>query len=289
MNYILLTISIIFETLKNGYVNYFGKNLFVTDKDTLLFNVVSGIGAIIFFVFSADVFAVSGYSLAMAAIFSVISAGANYFSLMSFATGPMSASTLLVYMGSMVIPAVFGTICYNQEVTLLRVIGLVFMIASLVLSLDLKKDKTMTIRWLVYSGLSFVFWGLVGICQQVHQNSDYAGEINEFLFWSFVMMTALFVVLYFVMGNKETKKDGYALKSKASVLVMISGVLIAVVYKINLYLSGVMPGMVFFPIVNGGVLLLSSLCAMIFFKEKLNTKQKIGVLIGVASVCILGI
>ena len=289
MNYILLTISIIFETLKNGYVNYFGKNLFVTDKDTLLFNVVSGIGAIIFFAFSADVFAVSGYSLAMAAIFSVISAGANYFSLMSFATGPMSASTLLVYMGSMVIPAVFGTVFYNQEVTVLRVIGLVFMIASLAFSLDLKKDKTMTIRWLAYSALSFVFWGLVGICQQVHQNSNHAEEINEFLFWSFVMMTSLFVVLYFVMGNKATKKDGYSLKSNASILVMISGVLIAVVYKINLYLAGVMDGVVFFPIVNGGVLLLSSLSAVIFFGEKLNTKQKIGMLTGIVSVCILGI
>lgn len=289
MNYILLTISIIFETLKNGYVNYFGKNLFVTMKDTLLFNVVSGIGAIIFFVFSADVFAVSGYSLAMAAIFSVISAGANYFSLMAFATGPMSASTLLVYMGSMVIPAAFGTLCYNQEITPLRILGLVLMIASLVLSLDFKKDKTMSVKWLVYSGLSFAFWGLVGICQQVHQNSDYAGEINEFLFWSFVMMTILFCVLYFVLGNKEKERDGYALKSKASLLVMISGVLIGVVYKINLYLAGVMDGVVFFPIVNGGVLLLSSLCAMIFFREKLNTKQKIGMLIGVASVCILGI
>ena len=147
----------------------------------------------------------------------------------------------------------------------------------------------MTVKWLVYSGLSFVFWGLVGICQQVHQNSDYAGEINEFLFWSFVMMTILFGVLYFVLGNKEKECDGYALKSKASLLVMISGVLIGVVYKINLYLAGVMDGVVFFPIVNGGVLLLSSLCAMIFFREKLNLKQKIGMLIGVASVCILGI
>ena len=289
MSYILLTISIFFETLKNGYVNYFGKNLFVTMKDTLLFNVVSGIGAILFFLFSADVFAVSGYSLAMAAIFSLISAGANYFSLMSFATGPMSASTLLVYMGSMVIPAVFGTLCYNQDITALRVAGLVLMVISLALSLDLKKDKSMTGKWLVYSALSFLFWGLVGICQQVHQNSAYAGEINEFLFWSFVMMTVLFVALYFVLGNKEQQQDGYVIKSKASVLVMVSGVLIAVVYKINLYLAGVMPGMVFFPIVNGGVLLLSSLCAMIFFKEKLNTKQKIGMLIGVASVCVLGI
>ena len=289
MNYILLTISIIFETLKNGYVNYFGKNLFVTMKDTILFSIVSGIGAIIFFLFSVNVFAVSGYSLAMAAIFSLISAGANYFSLMSFATGPMSASTLLVYMGSMVIPAVFGTLYYNQDITTLRVVGLVLMVVSLVLSLDLKKDKSMTGKWLLYSALSFLFWGLVGICQQVHQNSAYAGEINEFLFWSFVMMTVLFVALYFVLGNKEQQQDGYVIKSKASVLVMVSGVLIAVVYKINLYLAGVMPGMVFFPIVNGGVLLLSSLCAMIFFKEKLNTKQKIGMLIGVASVCVLGI
>lgn len=289
MNYILLTISIFFETLKNGYVNYFGKKLFVTTKDTLLFNIVSGVGAIIFFVFSANVFEVSAYSLAMAAIFSLISAGAFYFSLMSLATGPMSASTLLVYMGSMVIPAVFGTLYYKQPVTELKIVGVVLMALSLVLSLNIKKDKQMSGRWYFYSAASFVFWGLVGIVQQIHQNSDYAGEINEFLFWSFVMMTTFFVVLYFVMGNRENTKNGYALKSKTSVLVMASGVLIAIVYKINLYLSGAMNPMVFFPIVNGGVLLLSSLAALVIFKEQLTVKQKIGMIFGIVSVCLLGI
>lgn len=289
MNYILLAVSIIFETLKNGYVNYFGKNLFVTDKDTLLFNIVSGFGAILFFSFSTNVFSVSWYSFFMAAIFSLISAGANYFSIMSFATGPMSAGTLLVYMGSMVIPAVFGTLYYSQPVTTVKVAGVFLMALSLALSLNLKKDRQISGKWFFYSSASFVFWGLVGICQQIHQNSEYAGEINEFLFWSFVMMTMFFAVLYFLIGNHKEKNDGYNLKSKASCPVLLSGFLIAVVYKINLYLSGAMNPMVFFPIVNGGVLLLSSITALVVFKEKLTIKQKTGIFFGIISVCLLGI
>lgn len=289
MSYFLLFLSVAFETLKNGCTNYFGKNVFVSTKDTILFNIVSGIGACCFFAVSADIFEISWFSLYMALIFSVITALANYFTLMSFATGPMSAATLLMYIGGMIIPAVFGITFYKQAVTAFQAIGCVLMIVSLFLSINLKKDKSMSIKWLLYAMGTFVSWGLVGICQQIHQNSHYAFEIDEFLFWTFVITTLIFAVMYFAVKNKDNESDGYAIKNKISFLVLLIGLLIAVVYKINLYLSGVLPSIVFYPIVNGGVLVLSALVALVIFKETLSIRQKAGIIIGVAAVCLLGI
>ena len=289
MSFLLLFFSVVLETMKNVFTNYFGKNIFVTSRDTLLFNVVSGIGACVFFAFSANVLITSSFSIIAALVFSLFTAMANYFTLMAFAVGNMAGTTLLMYIGGMIIPAMFGCFFYNQTPSVYQITGCVLMIVSLVLCIDLKKDKSMGLKWFLYSVGSFLSWGLVGVCQQVHQNSKYAFEIDEFLFWTFVFVTILFALMKLLVKNKDNKENGYRVRSKHSIMVLLVGVFIALIYKINLYLAGVMDGVVFFPIVNGGVLLLSSLCAMVFFREKLNTKQKIGMLIGVASVCILGI
>ena len=66
-----------------------------------------------------------------------------------------------------------------------------------------------------------------------------------------------------------------------------SGACAAVNNKFNLYLSGVMDSAVFFPIVNGGGLVLTTLAAVLLFKEKLSKKQWIGVVLGIASVVFL--
>ena len=70
-------------------------------------------------------------------------------------------------------------------------------------------------------------------------------------------------------------------------IMIVSGVCVAVNNKFNLYLSGVMDSAVFFPIVNGGGLVLATLSAVILFKEKLSTKQWIGVILGITSVVFL--
>jgi len=48
-----------------------------------------------------------------------------------------------------------------------------------------------------------------------------------------------------------------------------------------------MDSAVFFPIVNGGGLVLTTFAAVLLFKEKLSKKQWIGVVLGIASVVFL--
>ena len=72
-------------------------------------------------------------------------------------------------------------------------------------------------------------------------------------------------------------------------LMIITGVIIGAINLINLYLSGKMPSVIFFPIVNGGVIVLSGLAAILFFKEKLSVKQTIGLILGIAATCFLSL
>ena len=70
-------------------------------------------------------------------------------------------------------------------------------------------------------------------------------------------------------------------------LVGVGGISGALCNQWNLYLSGVMDSAVFFPLFNGGGLVLTTLIAVVLFKEKLSKLQWLGVAFGIASVIFL--
>lgn len=285
MLYFLLFLSVFTDTFKNIYYNHFGNNVLKSDCDAILFNAVCGAGSVIFFLCTGCGFKISAFSLVAALAFAVVTALAQYFSLMAMSVGSMSYSVLFTYLG-MLIPTLFGIVAYSQPVSVLQTVGLLMMLFTLYLGAGVKKGEKINFKWLIFALGSFVMWGLVGVIQQIHQNSSYAGEMNVFLLWSFIFMTLIFSAIYIIMPKQE---KNYRLKSKVTVLSIISGLIIGAVNLINLYLSGKLPSIVVFPILNGGVIILSGLAALILFKEKLSKKQYIGMILGTVSVCLLNL
>ena len=285
--YLLLFVSVVTDTLRNVYNNHFGKNLLITTRDAMLFNVVCSAGASVFFVVLGSPLRISSYSMILALIFAAVTALAQYLSIMALATGPMSYSVLFTYLG-MLIPTVYGIIDTHTAPSVCQYIGLALMIVTFFLCSDLKKDASVGGKWLFFAFGSFVGWGLVGVCQYVHQASPHAGEIKGFLLWTFLFTTVLFVVLYFLVPRDKEKKDGYRFLTRSTPLVLISGVIIGAVNFINLYLAGKLPPVIFYPIVNGGVIILAIVAAFVFYREKPDTKKLIGLVAGLAATILLG-
>lgn len=289
MNYILLLCSLVFDTLKNAYTNHFGKNLQETQADTYVFNAGISGGAMLFcllFAFFVP-FSISSFSFVMAVFYAITTACAQYFMVMSMALGPMSYSILFTYLGGIIVPTAYATILAGQTVTVFQVVGLLCMGVSVLMGLDLKKDKAITKKWLFFSVGSFVMWGLVGICQVIHQSSAYRKELLPFLFWAFVLMTLSFSVLGFACRKKDTQTTDVKFNRRILLCILLVGIATGAINLINVYLSGAMPSVIFFPIVNGGVILLSEITAIFGFKEKLSRKQFVSIIAGIVAVCLL--
>lgn len=288
--YFLLFVSVLTDTLRQIYNDHFGKNILITTGDALLFNFVCGVGSVVLFLccapFSkAQVFVISSFSMILALIFGAVTAIAQYLAIMAMATGPMSYSVLFTYLGS-VIPTVFGILWFRQSVTVCQIIGSLLMLVTFFLGLDLKREKNVSGKWVAFAVGCFFFWGFVGICQVLHQSSEHAEELIGFLLWTFIFMTVIFAVLYLFTPRK--KEDGYRIRSKATIPVLLSGLVIGAVNLINLDLSGKLPSVIFFPIVNGGVIVLSIIASVLFLHEKLDAKKLIGLTAGLVSVILLG-
>lgn len=290
VHYLLLLLSVASETIKNAYTNHFSKRIARTTADTYLFNAVLSVGAVVFFLFTGNVLHMSAFSFVVAAVFAVVTIFAQVFLSLAMGCGPMSFSVLFTYLGTMIIPTIYAMIFLGQMPKLTQWIGFGFMLLSVTLSVDLKQkgENAMSVKWLLLTFGGFVMWGLVGVCQQIHQSSAHADEINGFLFFSFIIMTVLLYLL-FLLCKKRGDEQNYCVKSKSTVFVLLSGVANGAINLINLFLAGVMPGIIFFPIVSGGVIILSGIAAIIVFKEWLDKKQVVAVVAGVISVILLGI
>lgn len=291
--YFLLFFSVFIDTAKNIFYNIFGKNLLKSNGDSVFFNFICCIGSIVFFaaaiIASNDTFLVSRYTFISAIIFAATTTAAQYFGLLSISLGSMSFSVLFTYLSAL-IPTIFGCIYRSTMPTFIQTAGLLLMVVTFFLSIDTDKNSGMSIKWLLAVAGSFIGMGLLGVCQTVHQDSEYAFELNGFLFWTFVFAFFMFGILY-LPYRRKLKKSGQSnnYSKKDWSMMLVTGIIIGAINLINAYLAGKMASYIFFPIVNGGVIILSGLASIFIFKEKLPRKKIAGLIIGIIATCLIGI
>ncbi|MBP3703848.1 MAG: EamA family transporter [Lachnospiraceae bacterium] len=129
--------------------------------------------------------------------------------------------------------------------------------------------------------LAFVFQGIIGIIQKIHQSSSHKNELMIFLAVAF-----LFSCIFSGVISKGGKSEFKFSKTEYTFAV-ICGVCTFLMNYINLKLSGLIPSQIFFPLVNGGAIILTSIVSVVIFKEKMNKQQLIGLIGGLVSLILI--
>ena len=238
----------------------------------------------------------SVFTVLLAVAFGIVTALQQLMILKAFEVGPFAYTTVITSL-SMLIPTLSGVLIFRTEtIRPLQYVGIALMVVCLVLSVNTKKgaeEKKASLKWILYCGGSFIFCGLIGVMQKWHQSTAYAGELNAFLIIAFIFACIYSTVMCLISLKKEPKSENGGKKRFPFLALLpilitaVAGVCGAVNNMFNLYLSGKMDSAVFFPIVNGGGLILSTVCAIILFREKLTVRQWIGMGFGVAAVFLL--
>ncbi|MFA6947988.1 MAG: EamA family transporter, partial [Eubacteriales bacterium] len=169
--------------------------------------------------------------------------------------------------------------------------GIALMLVSVFLSVfktDGGERKTSFI-WLALSLLAMLFSGLIGVMQKIHQSSEHKGELLAFLIVAFVISAVYSAAAAIYYDKKRDIRCTLDFRPRHQLIWMaaVSGVCIALANQINLYLSGVMESIVFFPVVNGAGLLLSIIASVVFLHERLSKSRWAGIAVGCAAVALL--
>lgn len=294
--YLLTLASVLMETAKNVFSNSFSKNSLKNNTDVYKFNtfMYAGSLAVMLVMLAIEGCKLSLYTVGMAFLFALVSGGMQTALLRALRHGPLSFVNFIQTSGGLMIPALFGAIFLKQGITLIQAAALPILIFSMALVMDItlrrkekKEGREKGGSWLPDAILSMVCCGLVGVLQSLHQESDHSDELYGFLAVTFFFIVLMNLVPWLLCEKKEPAN--FSVRTRAFIQPVGSGVFMGIVNVVNLFLIGVMPSVIFFPIANGGLLIMTILSAVVFFRERLKLKQWAGIAIGVVAMCMLGI
>lgn len=239
--------------------------------------------------------AVSVYTAVLGAIFGAITALQGIVNIGALQIGPMSYTSVITSFSTL-ISALSGYVFFDESLGWAQIVGIALVLTSFVLAAKSDNaEKKANTKWLLLCLIAFAATGAIGIMQKIHQNSPHKNELNAFLIIAFITSATICAVFSLWLKKKEkgarTAQDETHHAQKQFWLLLgvmlVGGSCVAVNNKLNLYLSGVVDSAIFFPVVNGCGLILTTLAAVIIFKEKLSLKQWIGLAIGIISVVFL--
>ena len=277
-----VTISMLSMVIQNCLFNTSCKKELPTNNHLFRFNIV--MYAICIIVFGATIFigGISLYTVLIGLVFGVVLALSNLYKMMALSNGPMHI-TILITTSSMIIPTMSG-IFFGESFSLPKLLFVAILIWFIYLSLGKSSDKKINKRWLLFSSLAFVFQGTVGVLQKIHQTSSHKGEANALLFVAFTCS-----LIYNRIRAKKTFAELNFTK-KHIIFALICGACAYTMNVLNLRLSGLLPSQLFFPLVNGSSIVLTSLISVLFFKERITKTQAVGLIGGILSliaICIV--
>ena len=286
----ILLITIIFASLNSVLLH---NVKFKSDASVYKFNTVCS------FVWLAILFSLNGFrlqfgreALIFGLVYGVTQALFVFFKTMAMNSGPVSVTTLIGN-ASLLISVFVSYFLWGEEISALDVLGLCILLFALFLTTYKNEYGAKSKRWYVLSFFFLVFAAGVGISFKAYSKTAVDSTINEMMTVAAAVMLVLYISLYALYGvvlkkTKQSEKeegDGW----KFILYAIGAGILSCVYNRLNIWLSGVLDAVIFFPIFNGGVVLLSALLASLFFKERLQKKQVAGLVLGVLAICIIGI
>ena len=273
---------------------------------SVLFNIICGaFTAVAFFLINGFLngfgFPFTPFSFLMACIMTVLCGTYVILGFKIISMGNIAIYTLFLMLGGMTLPYFYGLFFLNEaqtqtsllfsgnNVLLFRIIGVVLMIVSVILSAGgentAEKKKTSRL-FILLCILVFCLNGGVSITSKIHQlevNASRAVTAQGFVFLAAVIKTVIFSVIYLLMRLRDKRLPEserpapIRLKPGAVGIILASALVDGVSYLLQLIGASHLPASVLYPLVTGGSIILTSLCGRFFFKEKLSRRAVIGI------------
>ena len=281
--YLLLAVSIILTVVKSSLYNNYAKTETPDRAGIFTFNAICYGGALAMSLFFGLRGLPSVYTLVCALFYAAVVCSMQGLTVYAMKIGPMSLTALISLYG-MIIPTISGPLFWKGEYfTPLKVCGIAVMLISMWMLSNVKKEETANRKWLLVVIPVFFLSGFAGLVEKIHQSTPGRDERAVFLFVAYFIMLIISTVGRFTIHGEKKK---LSIKN-----VVITGVVCGIITGFyaftNLTLAGKLDSVVYYPVANGGALILTILVSIVIFKEKCTKKQLAGIILGLSSVLML--
>ena len=257
---------------------------------SLLYSLFSGIVAAVLLLFICDFnISINSFAFLTAAGGIICVVGYTVVGMKMMSIGKVAVYTIFLMLGGMFVPFLYGVIFLKESVTIWKIIGVILLFIALFVP-ALKKDeaKTKNLKLFIILGIVvFILNGLVGVFNKMHQISSNAISTFEYGFWQNIISTVTLLVMIPLCAVFNKEKNNIVLSAKIAMLLWWVIILYALLSQCGgillLFAAKKIDASVMYPIVTGGVMVVTALCGVIFYKEKLDKYVAISLLLSVIS------
>ena len=240
------------------------------------------VALVLFGKISSDV--VAYQTLIYAAVYAILLIFAQWFYTAALTKGN-TALCSTVYSLGFILPTLSGAILWSEAFSFLDLLGIMCAISAVIISglRSQAKEKATKSYYFIPLVIAMLASGGLGIVQKLQQKSAYAEQKSIFLLIAFTL-AAVISLIFSLFAKKQG--DPPFRRGKLAVASCI-GVCFGCCNLLNTTLAGLLDSAIFFPTLNIGVILLSMICGVIFFKERILKKEITVLILGGVSILLL--
>lgn len=200
--------------------------------------------------------------------------------------GSYAFMNVAMLFGGILIPMIYSTVMGDSALTLPKYIAIGTMLfACLLMNIESIKLSGTKFSYYIFCLLLFLSNGAYGTLLKI-QSSANENQSQEMVIITYAIMGVIAFIQLFAKEKKDTLK---AFKFNAKSLIFLLLCLLSAGFAINMLviLIPLIDVAVLYTVDNGGVLMLSAIYSMLFFKEKPSLPKIIGIIIAVISLVVL--
>ena len=253
MNNFLLAVSLCCGVGKN-LLSKAGEQSFSGLRGLMRANMVTAALAICFFAWQSIGAPQNGLGLLviLAVCYGIFTLGSQSLYILAVKQGSVSICSL-IYSSSFLLPTIYSVFRFSETVTLSKAMGIALM--------------------------------LLAIFQKEFGTRFLPEQLPVFLCVAF--LTMLVCSLLLDLGAARHGQAAPPLNAAFWLPALLLGLCVTVANQLNTFLASALPGILFFPVLNGGCILFSALLSAIIFHEHIPLRTWLGISVGIgAIVCI---
>lgn len=206
--------------------------------------------------------------------------------------------TLLIQNSSLLVPTVYGLVFWSERVTLFKALGILFILVLLALSAGDDGSAAGGVknwnrrRWMLLTGLAFFGDGVLGILQGMMSRASAETSSTVFTFWTsiFSIFVAGGLCIFFrLRGRNEKLVCGKREAGVFAALIAGIGAGTAGGNSFSILALTGLPALVFFPLRQGGLVLVMWLAGILIYREKLTKRGLIMLAVGLLGLILINI
>ena len=292
MTYLIFSICAVCAALSSAFLKLYRRRIDDAEvKDNLYYIFMIGVALTFFGITSKFDLRVNWLTLLFAAIYAVIVYISATLNMNAIEHAELVTVSIFSNSGTILWSALWGTVFFNEALTLNRILGLVAILAAITLPAftEKRKSKSNLKGLLCCFGVFFVN-GISQLVLKIYSLNEKVNDENVFLFYANVILIPFILLIIAKRSSvKRVFKNISAVDKKSLLFVTLGMVFSAVVSVAGIFLIRTVDLVVYTVAEKALATIATAAVSAIFFKEKFTLTKIISFLLLICAIVLMGI